>query len=170
MSDSLWPHGLQPTRLLYSWGSSRQEYWSGLPCPPPGDLPNAGIEPRSPSLHVYSLPTEPQGKPLKNSSWHVESESCSVMSDSFQPHGLHSPWNSLGQNTGVGSFSLLQGIFPTQGLIPGLLHCNQILYRLSHQGSPLHISRDWMLTCESPSYHMAWAAHHDLGVIWLTKP
>ena len=43
------------------------------------------------------------------------------------------PWNSLGQNTGVGSFSLLQGIFPTQGLNPGLLHYRQILYQLSHR-------------------------------------
>ena len=51
------------------------------------------------------------------------------------------PWtiqssNSLGQNTGVGSLSLLQGIFPTQGLNPGILHCRQILYQLSHKGSP----------------------------------
>ena len=44
-----------------------------------------------------------------------ESESCSVMSDSLQPHGLYSPWNSPGQNTGVGSLSPLQGIFLTQG-------------------------------------------------------
>ena len=42
---------------------SRQEYWSGLPCPPPGDLPNPGIEPRSPALGADSLPAEPQGKP-----------------------------------------------------------------------------------------------------------
>ena len=48
---------------------------------------------------------------------------------------LYSPWNSLGQNTGVGSLSLLQGIFPTQGLNPGLLHCRWILYKLSHKGS-----------------------------------
>ena len=46
------------------------------------------------------------------------------------------PWNSPGQNTGVGSFSLFQGIFPTQGSNPGLPHCRQILYQLSHQGSP----------------------------------
>ena len=61
------------------------------------------------------------------------------MSDSLQPHGLHSPWNSPGQNTGVDSLSLLQGIFPTQGLnlrLLDLLHCRQILYKLSHQGSP----------------------------------
>ena len=58
------------------------------------------------------------------------------MSDFLWPHGLYSPWNSPGQNTGVGSLSLLQGIFPTQGLNPGLLHCMWILYQLSHKGSP----------------------------------
>ena len=42
---------------------SRQEYWSGLPCPPPGDLPNLGMEPRSPALQTDSLPSEPPGKP-----------------------------------------------------------------------------------------------------------
>ena len=65
-----------------------------------------------------------------------ESESCSVVSDSLQSHGLQNRWNSLGQNTGVGSLSLFQGIFPTQGLNPGLPHCRQILYQLSHKGSP----------------------------------
>ena len=55
---------------------------------------------------------------------------------SLRPHGLYSPWNSPGQNTGVGSCSLLQGIFLIQGSKPGLLHCRQILYQLSHQGSP----------------------------------
>ena len=49
------------------------------------------------------------------------------------PHELYTPWNSLGQNTGVSSLSLLQGIFPTQGLDPGLTHCSQILYHLSHR-------------------------------------
>ena len=68
--------------------------------------------------------------------WKCESESRSVMSDSLQPHGLYDPWNSPGQNTGVGSLSLLQGIFPTQGSNPGLPHCRQILYQLSHKGSP----------------------------------
>ena len=46
------------------------------------------------------------------------------------------PWNSPGQNTGVGSLCLLQGIFPTQGLNPGLPHCRWILYHLSHKASP----------------------------------
>ena len=53
------------------------------------------------------------------------------------PHGLYSPWNSPGQNIGVGSLSLLQGIFPTQGSNPGLLHCRWILYQLRHKGNPL---------------------------------
>ena len=48
VSDSLQPHG--PTRLLYPWGFSKQEYCSGLPCPPPGDRHNPGIEPASPAL------------------------------------------------------------------------------------------------------------------------
>ena len=67
-----------------------------------------------------------------------ESESHSVVSDSLWLHGLYSPWNSPGQNTGVGSLTLLQGIliFPTQGSNPGLPHCEWILYQLSHKGSP----------------------------------
>ena len=66
-----------------------------------------------------------------------ESESPSVVSDSLQPHQLYSPWNSPGQNTAVGSLFLLQGIFPTQGSNPGLLHCRRILYQLSHKRSPI---------------------------------
>ena len=67
--------------------------------------------------------------------------SCSVVSDSLRPHGLQPsrllcPWNSPGKNTGVGRHFLLQRIFPTQGSNLGLLHCKQILYCLSHQGSP----------------------------------
>ena len=59
------------------------------------------------------------------------------MSHSLLPQELYSPWNSPGHNTRVGSFFLLQGIFPTQGSNPGLTHCRQILYQLSHKGSPL---------------------------------
>ena len=62
---------------------------------------------------------------------------CSIwIIDSLWPHGLYSPWNSPGQNTGVGSLSLLQGIFPTQGSNPALPHCRWLLYHLSHKGSP----------------------------------
>ena len=57
--------GLQPTRLLCPWGFSKQEYWSGLLCPPPGDFPNPEVEPRSPALQVDALPPEPPEK-LKN--------------------------------------------------------------------------------------------------------
>ena len=87
-------------------GFSRQEYWTGLPFPSP--------------MH--------ESKKWK---WNH-----SVVSNSLQPHGLYSPWNSPDQNTGVGSCSLLQGIFPAQGSNPGLPHCRQILYQLSHKGSP----------------------------------
>ena len=64
-----------------------------------------------------------------------KSESHSVASDSLLLHRLYDPWNSPGQNTGAGSHSLVQVIFPNQGLNPGLLHWRQILYQLSHQGS-----------------------------------
>ena len=64
------------------------------------------------------------------------SESCSVVSDSLRPHGLYSPWNSPGQNTGVGSHSLVKEIFPAQGLNPGLPHCRRILLSAEPQESP----------------------------------
>ena len=60
-------------------------------------------------------------------------QSCLTLCD---PMDLYRPWNSPGQNTGVGSLSLFQGIFPTQGPNPGLPHCRWILYQLSHKGSP----------------------------------
>ena len=69
----------------------------------------------------------------------MESDSCSVVSDSLWPH--YDPWNSPGQNTGVGSLFLLQGVFPTQGLNPGLPHCRQILCQLSHKESPRILER-----------------------------
>ena len=74
----------------------------------------------------------------------------------LQPHGLYSPWNSLGQNIGLGSLSLLLGIFPTQGSNPGLPHCRWILYQLSHKGSPAAYSNpmqfSWgLVECPVPS-------------------
>ena len=65
-----------------------------------------------------------------------ESESHSVVPDSLWPHGLWTPWNSLGHNTRVGSICLLQGIFPAQRLNTGLPHCRQSLYQQSHKRSP----------------------------------
>ena len=74
MSDSLQIHVLQPAKLLCPWGFSKQEYWSQLACPPPGDLPNAGIEPRSPALQVDSLLSEPPGKPS------TKTDGCKLLS------------------------------------------------------------------------------------------
>ena len=87
------------------------------------------------SLEESNPWTERRGRgPRGGGKWGV-SECHSVMSDTLQSHGLWSPWNSPGQNTGVGSLSLLQGIFLTQGSSPGHPHCRQILYQLSHKGS-----------------------------------
>ena len=60
----------------------------------------------------------------------------------FATPWLQSPWNSLGQSTGVGSFSRLRGIFPTQGSNPGLPHHRWIIYQLSHKGSPRRL--EWV--------------------------
>ena len=93
------------------------------------------------SLHPQSFPcllssdSLKQITDIKSFLWYF-TECRLVVSNSLRPHGLYSPWNFLDQNTGVGSPSLLQGIFPAQGLNPGLPHCRQIHYQLSHQGSP----------------------------------
>ena len=92
---------------------------------------------------VWSLGWE---DPLENGKrQHSFFKSCLQQKANKQPQGAHmwkswpvcdpSPWNSPGQNTGVGSHSLLQGIFQMQGSNPGLLHCRQLLHQLSHQGS-----------------------------------
>ena len=63
MSDSATPRTVARKAPL-SMGFSKQEYWSALPCPPPGALPTPGIKPRSPALQADSLPSEPPGKPM----------------------------------------------------------------------------------------------------------
>ena len=73
--------------------------------------------------------------------WFCESEVKVAQSCPTLCNPMDYPWNSLGQNTGVGSLSLLQGILPTQELNRGLLHCRRILYQLSYQGSPLWFCR-----------------------------
>ena len=80
--------------------------------------------------------------------WKVKAK-VTQLCPTLRPHGLFRPWNSLGQNTGVGSLSIPQGIFPIQGSNPGLLHCRWILYHLSHQGSP-----EWLLS-SYPLLHQA---------------
>ena len=213
-------------------GFSRQEHWSGLPFPSPGDLPDPEIEPGSPTLQADALPSEPPGKsklsvkvsvnknvllssyqiqrPLNSihklqvknfwptveirerymvfgfpQSRNREKKLCitewrrqdrqekppdfssgkddhdtyqyppsesglremaldlegkvKVAQSSLRSHGLYSPWSSPGQNPGVSSHSLLQGIFPTQGSNPGLPHSRKILNQLSHHGSHLDL-------------------------------
>ena len=71
----------------------------------------------------------------------TEGESHSVVFDSLRPHELYRQWNSPGQNTGVGSLSFLQGIFPTQGLNPGLPCCRWIPNQLSHKGNSKILER-----------------------------
>ena len=66
MSSSLQPHGLQPTRLLCPWGFSRQEYWSGLPCPRPGDLPHPGIKPSLLCCRRILYHLSHQGSPFRS--------------------------------------------------------------------------------------------------------
>ena len=157
----------------------------------PRDLPNPGIEPRSPALQVDSLPAEPPGKPkntavrilnllqrifptqelnysllhcrrilyqlsyqgspvhrvrpeilplssippfLSHCTYSEVAQSCLTLCDPMDTRLLR-PWDSLGKSTGVGCHFLLQGFFPTQGSDPGLPHCRQMLYRLSHQRS-----------------------------------
>ena len=137
-----------------SMGFSRQEYWSGSPCPPPGDLPDPGIKHKSltsPALtgrffttsatwevpnseilalilvvaeavfplqfRMGSIPCQIDplwgGASLANTKETgltlLKYESHSIMSDSLRPHGLYSPWNSPGQDTGVGSFPFFRG-------------------------------------------------------------
>ena len=85
--------------------------------------------------------TEPPGKPqwCGKKKKKVPSDGSEVKVTQLYPalcDPMDNAWNSLGQNTGVGSLSLLQGIFPIQGSNPGLLHCRWILYQLSHSGNP----------------------------------
>ena len=103
---------------------------------------------------LYPTLCDPMDFNQPDSSVHIKKEKCSAVSDSLRPHGLQltgllCPWDFPGKSTGVGCHFLLQGIFPTQGSNPGLLHCRQILYHLSHQGNPSVHSR-WQRTLETP--------------------
>ena len=129
-------------------GTFQQGYWSGLPFPSPADLPR----PRD-GTHVSCFSciaerfftTWAIREALLNLKWKWKSLSHARL--------FATPWNSSGQNTGVGSLSLLQGIFPNHGSNPGLLRCRQILYKLSHRGSPRIL--EWV------------ASHFSSGSSWL---
>ena len=160
MSDSVRPHRRQPTRLPYPWDSPGKN--TGVGC----HFLLQRMKVKSESEVTQSCPTlrDPMDCSPPGSSIHgifqarvlewgaiafseKESESRSVVSDSLRLHGLYSPWNSPGQNTGVGSLSLLQGIFSTQGSNIGLLHCGQILYQLSHKRSPSNHRSGYDFSC-----------------------
>ena len=109
----------------------------------------------------------------------VTCERCSVVSIFLQTHGLYNPWNSPGQNPGVGILCLLQGIFPTQWSNPGLLHCRQILYQLSHQQNPRIL--EWVaypfssrssqprnqirISCIAGRFFINWAIREALAIV-----
>ena len=92
MFDSLWPHGLLPAKLLCPQGFSRQEYWSELLCPSPGDLPNPGIKPRSPTMQEDSLLTEPLEKPFEMITWFLSLSWLMWCITLIDLHILKNPW------------------------------------------------------------------------------
>ena len=118
---------------------SRQEYWSGLPFPSPGDLPDPGIEPGSPALRADALPSEPPGKSGLNpiNTWCVRacgrSNHIQLFATGSSVHG-----DSPDKNTGVGYHALLQQIFPTQAelMSPVAPALQADSSPLSHWGSP----------------------------------
>ena len=138
-----------------SMGFLRQEYWSGLPFPSPGDLPDPGIEPRSPPLQADFLWTEPQGTPFHRLeakkrgktyllNFNHQKQSCVLSLSRVRLFMAlwtiaHQPPLSMGifqARIEVCCHDLLQRLFPTQGSNLGLLHCGRILLPLSHYGSP----------------------------------
>ena len=94
----------------------------------PENLENSAVATGLEKVSFHSNPKESENE---------AAQSCPTLWDPMKPTSLLRPWDFPGKSTGVGCHFLLQGIFPTQGLNLGLLHCTQMLYRLSHQGSPI---------------------------------
>ena len=84
--------GLSPTRLLCPWGFSRKDYWSGLTCPPLGNLSNPVIKPRSPALQVDSLLSEPPGKPKDTGVGNLSFLQGIFLTQESNPDLLHCRW------------------------------------------------------------------------------
>ena len=133
MPDSVGPQRRQPTRLLRPWDSPGKNTGVGchflLQC----------MKVKSESEVSQSFPTlsDPMECSLQGSSIHGIFQARVLEGGAIAFSAIDcSPWNSPGQNTVVGSCSLLQGIFPTQGSNPGLPHCRQILHQLSHHRNP----------------------------------
>ena len=167
------PGGGAPSQFLQGHLSS---LWETLPCILGPALPTCA-SPVSAFNHTHlgpgsDLPESERGQQvLQQRATGHESESRSVVSDSLRPHGLYSPGNSPGRNTGVRSRSLLPEIFPTQGSNPCLLHCGQTLYRHPGEGNGNPVQYSCL---ENPTDRGAWQAtvhgvarvRHDLT----TKP
>ena len=171
LCPTLWHHGLWPARLLCPWNSPGKNIGVGG-----HSLLQESSQPRDWSQisciagRFFTIWATREATQVSMC------ESHSVVSNSLWPHRLKPTrllcsWNSPGQNTGVSSHFLLQGIFPTQGLNPGLLHCRQIHYHLSHQGRPRIVgwvaypfsrgsSRPWDWTqvyCIAGRFFTSWA-------------
>ena len=103
-----------------------------------------------------------------------ENESCSIVSNSLWPHGLYSPWNSPGQNTGVDSLSLLQGIFLTQESNQGLLYCRWILYQMTiKEASKSVMLSSYLILCHTllllPSIFWGFSNELALRIRWFPR-
>ena len=112
---------------------SKQEYWSGLPFPPPGDLPDMGMEPTSPmspALQVVSALLTHQGSPCREESESEVAQSCPTLCDpmdcSLPDSSVHGIFQAILLEWIAISFC--RGIFLTQGSNPGFPHCRQMLY------------------------------------------
>ena len=149
VSDSVWPHGLQPTRLLHPWDFPGKSTGMGCHCLLQLTSPNTQF-----FFNWNILGLQCCVSFRCAAKWFSYTcicvclcvPSCSVVSDSLNPWAVTTrllcAWDSSGKSTGVGCHFLLQGIFPTQGLNSGLWHCMWIIYLLNHQGSwiPTYIS------------------------------
>ena len=93
MSDPFQPHGLAACQVPLSMGLPRLEYWSELPFPSPGDLPDPGIKPESPALAGGFFTTEPPRKPWQKPEnqkrWHLDRRKGRWQDTSKMPHGYH---------------------------------------------------------------------------------
>ena len=127
VSDSLRPHGLQSTTLLRPWDFPGKGTGVGCHFRLQRIFPTQGSNPGLPRCRQMLYHLSHQGSLLLSYNYTI----CDPMDFSLTRF-LH-PWDFPGKNTGVGSHFLLHGIFPTQGLNPGLPHCRQTLYRLNHQ-------------------------------------
>ena len=144
MSNSVWPYGQTPL----SMGFSRQEYWIGLPCPPPGDLSDPGIE-------LASLPSPSLTGGFFTTTWGVPPHGCVLVAQScptlWNPTHCRPPGSSVhGKDTGVDCHALLQGDLPDPGTEPWIPHCRQIL----HKQVPKEAPHRWVLPNYLCKIHM----------------